>query len=85
MQPTWILSETVSLSTTFSLTESFALASDADAFIWSDFLGTPSAWLPRRVDLAGRLTLDQQLAGRLTEDQPIAGRLSLDQEIEGDI
>ena len=85
MQPTWKLSESVSLSTAFSSTESFALASDADAFIWSDFLGTPTAWLPRRVDIAGRLTLDQQLAGRLTLDQVLAGRLTEDQEIEGDI
>ena len=85
MQPTWKLSESVSLSTAFSLTESFALASDADAFIWSDFLGTPTAWLPRRVDIAGRLTLDQQLAGMLIEDQTLAGRLTEDQEIEGDV
>lgn len=85
MQPMWKLSEEVPLDEQFELSQSWTLQSAADAFIWSDFLGEPTAWLPKRVDISGRLTLDQKLEGRLTEDQVLAGRLTEDKKLEGDV
>ena len=73
MEPVWQLSESVSLSTEFSLTESFTLTSAADDWLWTDFLSTPMQWLGRRIELSGRLTLDQRLEGRLTLDQRLEG------------
>jgi hypothetical protein len=84
MEPVWKLSTFIPVDTEFDLSQSFGLGSDADAFIFSDFLGEP-AYYGRRVELSGRLTLDQQVSGKLTLDQRLAGRLTTEQRLDGDV
>lgn len=72
MEPVWRLSDSVSTTEEFSLAESFTLATAADAFIWSDFLGVPT-WLYRITQIAGRYSPVQDLRGRYIPAKRLEG------------
>jgi len=72
MEPVWKLTESVLLDEQFSLLQSFGLASAADAFVWSDFLGEPT-YIGRHTKLSGRFTDEQRLSGRFTDEQRLEG------------
>jgi len=84
VEPVWKLADSVSLSTEFSLTESFKLAITADAFIWSDFLGAPY-YLNRIQWLTGMYSTVSSLTGVYSTKHSLIGRYSSAQRLEGGI
>ena len=67
-EPVWRLSESVSRTAEFDLTESFTLEADAGAFFFSDLLSTPDHYLGRQSSLSGSYTEQHRLSGKY---QPI--------------
>jgi len=84
MEPVWRLAESVSLSTEFSLVESFALAIAADDFVWSDFLGA-AHYLNRIQGLTGTYSTVKTLTGIYSTRQGLIGRYPGAQRLEGGI
>jgi len=62
MEPVWRLADSVERDEQFDLTESFTLATAADAFLWSDFLGAPT-YLVRVQGIGGRYSDVKRLEG----------------------
>jgi urocanate hydratase len=64
MEPVWKLSTSVPLNTEFDLTETFTLASDAGAFVFSDLLGMPDHYLGRQSIVSGKYEPIKRLTGK---------------------
>ena len=72
MEPVWRLADSVERDEQFSLAASFTLATAADAFVWSDFLGAPT-YLARVQGIGGQYTDTQRLSGRYQDVKRLEG------------